>query len=259
MPRGFPAGVGFVGLIGESQMRNHRVQQHLALEMSAGKRGLECETDCTCATSVGLTRRPQRCSDSLSVPLRSCLPGEQTWNPGVVASRSLPSDGKRPQVRPLRGICLDISPAGTPSSEFRAHTKEGFMPRRPERLIPLLITCVAALVAGATPVPAAGPATAPATVRETVTTFQATPSAPILVAQSQQTPEPDPGAIIDWLLREGARPRPSPRPPDMTPTQLAVSAEDAPLVAKGREFFNDTKLSGDGKWSCSSCHPNNAH
>ncbi len=31
------------------------------------------------------------------------------------------------------------------------------------------------------------------------------------------------------------------------------------LVAKGRELFNDTKLSADGKWSCATCHPNNGH
>src|SRR5687767_8430753 len=31
------------------------------------------------------------------------------------------------------------------------------------------------------------------------------------------------------------------------------------LVAKGRELFNDTKLSADGKWSCATCHPNTGH
>ena len=31
------------------------------------------------------------------------------------------------------------------------------------------------------------------------------------------------------------------------------------LVAKGRELFNDTKLSADGKWSCATCHPSNGH
>jgi cytochrome c peroxidase len=127
------------------------------------------------------------------------------------------------------------------------------MPRRRNRLIPVLITCVAALAAAAM--------TAPAEVPETMTTPQATPSAPVLVAQRPQPEEPDPGAVIDWLLRE-RRPRPSEpatRPPDMTPTQLAVSLQEAPFVAKGRELFNDTKLSGDGKWSCASCHPNTAH
>jgi cytochrome c peroxidase len=47
--------------------------------------------------------------------------------------------------------------------------------------------------------------------------------------------------------------------PDLMPTQLPVSAAEAPLVAKGRELFNDSKLSGDGNWSCASCHPDNAH
>jgi len=37
----------------------------------------------------------------------------------------------------------------------------------------------------------------------------------------------------------------------------AGSAQD--LVAKGRALFNDTKLSGDGKWSCATCHPDNGH
>jgi cytochrome c peroxidase len=31
------------------------------------------------------------------------------------------------------------------------------------------------------------------------------------------------------------------------------------LVAQGRALFNDTKLSGDGKWSCATCHPSNGH
>jgi cytochrome c peroxidase len=38
-----------------------------------------------------------------------------------------------------------------------------------------------------------------------------------------------------------------------------IRAAETPLVAKGRELFNDVKLSGDGKWSCASCHPNNGH
>jgi len=46
---------------------------------------------------------------------------------------------------------------------------------------------------------------------------------------------------------------------ELMPAQLPVSAEEAPLVAKGRELFNDANLSGEGKWSCASCHPDNAH
>jgi cytochrome c peroxidase len=42
---------------------------------------------------------------------------------------------------------------------------------------------------------------------------------------------------------------------ELTPIQSA----ETPLIAKGREFFNDVKLSGDGKWSCASCHPNHGH
>lgn len=41
----------------------------------------------------------------------------------------------------------------------------------------------------------------------------------------------------------------------LTPMQ----APETPLIAKGRELFNDVKLSGDGKWSCASCHPNHGH
>ena len=42
---------------------------------------------------------------------------------------------------------------------------------------------------------------------------------------------------------------------ELTPMQAAETA----VVAKGRELFNDVKLSADGKWSCASCHPNNGH
>ncbi|MBM3218588.1 MAG: c-type cytochrome [Candidatus Rokubacteria bacterium] len=46
---------------------------------------------------------------------------------------------------------------------------------------------------------------------------------------------------------------------DLTPARLAVSPAEQPLVEKGRALFNDTKLSGDGKFSCATCHPNDAH
>ena len=42
---------------------------------------------------------------------------------------------------------------------------------------------------------------------------------------------------------------------DSGPMQTA----ETPLIAEGRALFNDVKLSGDGKWSCASCHPNNGH
>jgi cytochrome c peroxidase len=38
----------------------------------------------------------------------------------------------------------------------------------------------------------------------------------------------------------------------------AGSAQDA-LVARGRALFSDTKLSGDGKYSCATCHPSEGH
>ena len=34
---------------------------------------------------------------------------------------------------------------------------------------------------------------------------------------------------------------------------------ETPLIAQGRALFNDMNLSGDGKWSCASCHPNQGH
>jgi len=39
---------------------------------------------------------------------------------------------------------------------------------------------------------------------------------------------------------------------------IATLAED-PLVARGKALFTDTSLSGDGKWACASCHPDNGH
>ena len=34
---------------------------------------------------------------------------------------------------------------------------------------------------------------------------------------------------------------------------------ETPLIAQGCGLFNDMNLSGDGKWSCASCHPNQGH
>jgi cytochrome c peroxidase len=42
---------------------------------------------------------------------------------------------------------------------------------------------------------------------------------------------------------------------ELTPMQAA----ETPVIAKGRELFNDVKLSADGKWSCASCHPSHGH
>jgi cytochrome c peroxidase len=39
----------------------------------------------------------------------------------------------------------------------------------------------------------------------------------------------------------------------------AAAISDAAAIAKGKTLFNDPGLSGDGKWSCASCHPNNGH
>jgi cytochrome c peroxidase len=41
--------------------------------------------------------------------------------------------------------------------------------------------------------------------------------------------------------------------------QAPAGSPDAALVAQGRALFNDPKLSGDGRWSCATCHPSNGH
>jgi len=45
-------------------------------------------------------------------------------------------------------------------------------------------------------------------------------------------------------------------PPAATQTPPAASAD---TIAKGRAIFNDTALSGDGRYSCTKCHPDNGH
>ncbi|MGZ5908363.1 MAG: cytochrome-c peroxidase [Reyranella sp.] len=35
-----------------------------------------------------------------------------------------------------------------------------------------------------------------------------------------------------------------------------LAQDSSALIASGRALFNDTKLSGDGQYSCASCHPN---
>jgi cytochrome c peroxidase len=44
-----------------------------------------------------------------------------------------------------------------------------------------------------------------------------------------------------------------------TVQSAAATTPDAAFIAKGKTLFTDTGLSGDGKWSCASCHPNNGH
>jgi cytochrome c peroxidase len=41
--------------------------------------------------------------------------------------------------------------------------------------------------------------------------------------------------------------------------QAPAGSPEAALVAQGWALFNDPKLSGDGRWSCATCHPNNGH
>lgn len=40
---------------------------------------------------------------------------------------------------------------------------------------------------------------------------------------------------------------------------VPMQAAETPVIARGRELFNDVKLSADGKWSCASCHPSHGH
>jgi cytochrome c peroxidase len=42
-------------------------------------------------------------------------------------------------------------------------------------------------------------------------------------------------------------------------SQAPAGAADPALVAQGRALFNDPKLSGDGRWSCATCHPSHGH
>src|SRR5262245_48041325 len=42
-------------------------------------------------------------------------------------------------------------------------------------------------------------------------------------------------------------------------TAQATSPAPPELVARGRALFIDTTLSGDGQWSCASCHPSEGH
>lgn len=44
-----------------------------------------------------------------------------------------------------------------------------------------------------------------------------------------------------------------------TVAALPALGADQGLIDKGRALFNDTKLSGDGKFACATCHPNNGH
>jgi cytochrome c peroxidase len=64
--------------------------------------------------------------------------------------------------------------------------------------------------------------------------------------------------LVSCLLALGA----GPGAPVAAQVQIAQAPAAAPspaLVARGRELFNDVKLSADGKWSCATCHPNNGH
>jgi cytochrome c peroxidase len=64
-------------------------------------------------------------------------------------------------------------------------------------------------------------------------------------------------AVIACLLALGAgRGVPEAGPMLVAQAPPAASPE---LVAKGREIFNDPKLSADGRYSCATCHPDNGH
>lgn len=51
----------------------------------------------------------------------------------------------------------------------------------------------------------------------------------------------------------------APRDGDMQVAQAPAAGSESALVAKGQALFNSPKLSGDGRWSCATCHPSNGH
>jgi cytochrome c peroxidase len=60
-------------------------------------------------------------------------------------------------------------------------------------------------------------------------------------------------ALIGLLLPRG------PSPAEGRRIAQATGPASAELVARGRVLFNDPALSAESKWSCASCHPNEAH
>jgi cytochrome c peroxidase len=60
------------------------------------------------------------------------------------------------------------------------------------------------------------------------------------------------------VVGAGARPAPSIEAGRQLAQAAGTTPASAELVAQGKALFNDAKLSGDGKWSCATCHPNNA-
>jgi len=63
--------------------------------------------------------------------------------------------------------------------------------------------------------------------------------------------------VVVCLLALGAG-RGVPEAGTVMTAQAPAGAADE-RVTRGRALFNDTKLSGDGQWSCATCHPNNGH
>jgi len=61
------------------------------------------------------------------------------------------------------------------------------------------------------------------------------------------------------VVAAGARPAPSTEAGRLLAQATGTAPASAELIAQGKALFNDTKLSGDGKWACASCHPNNGH
>jgi cytochrome c peroxidase len=57
----------------------------------------------------------------------------------------------------------------------------------------------------------------------------------------------------------GVRPAPSTEAGRQLAQATATVPASPELIAKGKALFNDPKLSGDGKYSCATCHPNNGN
>ena len=65
-----------------------------------------------------------------------------------------------------------------------------------------------------------------------------------------------PVVVVCVLLLGGGRGTPEAGPILLAQAPPAATADK---VAKGKALFSDTALSGDGRYSCATCHPDNGH
>src|SRR5262245_6818725 len=64
--------------------------------------------------------------------------------------------------------------------------------------------------------------------------------------------------LVAWGVAAGLA-LDTPRTAGFQATSAPAAPSEATLVAQGRALFNDPKLSGDGRWSCATCHPQEGH